>query len=184
MITLDLSSAYDMIDHQQLLFRLQHLGLNEKAINIIRSFLKERRQYVETRGSQSNILVTGPSSVIRGSIMSSSFYLLYILDLPLLLHPVKHSTIDKYRKCTKPITSTFVDDLYSIVYQKKNINIWITIKKHIQLYNEYFNNNMLRNNQDKTKVMLITKNKRILKHSILLEGKRILKLSFHEDTRD
>ena len=40
------SKAYDVVDHPILIAKMTWLGFNRKAINIMSSYLEERRQYV------------------------------------------------------------------------------------------------------------------------------------------
>ncbi|KAI5643725.1 reverse transcriptase (RNA-dependent DNA polymerase) domain-containing protein [Phthorimaea operculella] len=46
---LDLSSAFDMVDHNILLQKLQHYGIRGTAFSLFQSYLKNRKQFVEVR---------------------------------------------------------------------------------------------------------------------------------------
>ena len=52
-------------------------------------------------------------------------------------------------------------------------NIWQTVKKSLQETNDYFTNNELVNNIDKTKIMIISPNQEDTKGSIELDGETV-----------
>ena len=74
-IQLDQSKAYDAIDHQILLAKMQYLGFNRKAIAIFKSYLSDRRQFVLIDSFPSETLAMGPISVTQGSTLSCILYI-------------------------------------------------------------------------------------------------------------
>ena len=86
-IFLDLQKAFDSVDHDILLTKLEYYGFRGVTIKWIRSYLCERKQYVslETVSSKSMPINYG---VPQGSVLSPLFFLLYINDLQKCL---KHS---------------------------------------------------------------------------------------------
>ena len=49
-IFLDLSKAFDTLDHSILLQQLNHYGIDGKALQLCESYLTNRTQYVEING--------------------------------------------------------------------------------------------------------------------------------------
>ena len=55
-IFLDLSKAFDTIDHTILLHKLKYYGLEDSTLRLFESYLKNRKQYTEIEESKSEIL--------------------------------------------------------------------------------------------------------------------------------
>ena len=55
-IFLDLSKAFDSIDHTILLARLRYYGIHDTALLLLKSYLNNRKQYVEFEDTKSEIL--------------------------------------------------------------------------------------------------------------------------------
>ena len=77
-IQTDLSAAFDTVDHNILVNKLEHYGLRGKCLSIIKSFLKDRMQYVSIDTFNSKILSSLQCSVIQGSKLSALLYTLYV----------------------------------------------------------------------------------------------------------
>ena len=90
-IFIDFSKAFDTVDHEILISKLEYYGIKEKALKWLKSYLSEQKQFI----SYSNVAKTSMSSIIcgiqQGSILGPLLILVYVNDLhkaSLILKPV------------------------------------------------------------------------------------------------
>lgn len=137
-IFLDLSKAFDMINHSILLQKLHKLGFSTSAINLLASYLSERKQTVIIDGV-SSFDVFMYFGVPQGSILGPLLFLLYINDLA------------SFMKLCKLLL--FADD-GTLLYAHKNIQtLYACINDDLQCFYQFCQDNHLVINPKKSKAM-------------------------------
>ena len=78
-IYLDLSKAFDTIDHIILIDKLKYYGVHGTNLNLFSSYLENRKQYTEIDNIKSNMLQI-TTGVPQGSILGPLLFIIYIND--------------------------------------------------------------------------------------------------------
>ena len=128
-VFIDLTKAFDVIDHSILLYKLNHYGIRGKPLQLLLSYLTDRKQLTSINGVQSQ-LKTIKCGVPQGSILGPLLFLIYINDLP-------HSTQDSSYILFADDTSVFckgndLQTLFNLVnLQLEKISNWMKVNKLI-----------------------------------------------------
>ena len=78
---LDIRQAFDTINHEILLGKLEHYGFQEKSLLWMKSYLKDRKQFCKLNHNQSSVKNIH-YGVPQGSNLGLLLFFIYINDLP------------------------------------------------------------------------------------------------------
>jgi exonuclease III len=134
-IFLDLSKAFDTLDHRILISKLKHIGIRGIALNWFHSYLSNRKQFTSFQNShsQSNNLECG---VPQGSILGPLLFLIYINDIT---HNLKYS---------KAIL--FADDTNLLINEHNFSKLIENVNQELSVIKTWFDSNKLSLNIAKT----------------------------------
>lgn len=138
-IFLDLSKAFDTVNHNILFEKLEHYGIRGIALSWIKSYFSNRWQFVQFNDSCST-LKSITCGVPQGSILGPLLFLIYINDI------CNVSTIAKL--------ILFADDTNLFFSHKNSAHLFNVINEEIIKFSGWLNANKLSLNLDKTKFMI------------------------------
>ena len=138
-VFIDLSKAFDTVDHQILIKKLQYYGIDGTALEWFKSYLSNRKQYISSQNVSENCLdiICG---VPQGSILGPLLFLIYVNDL---------------FKASNPLMELMFADDTNLFMSHKNTDILFD-SMNVELANvsTWFKSNKLSLNVDKTKWLL------------------------------
>jgi len=138
----DLSKAFDVINHDILLYKLNSYGVRGVANQWFKSYLSDRSQFVELDKEYSSLLPIG-CGVPQGSILGPLLYLIYVNDI--------------FNSCNGNIVS-FADDTTLFMSHCDVHQLFANANIQVNNLFEWFCANKLSLNANKTKFIVIRPN--------------------------
>ena len=137
-VFLDLSKAFDTINHDILITNLEHMGIRGLANDWFKSYLSERKQYLEIHDEKSP-LETIKCGVPQGSILGPILFLIYINDI---------------KSATSLPLRCFADDTTVCYSAHDTYDLYSTRNNELEAMNQWFRANKLCLNVNKTKYIV------------------------------
>ena len=136
MASLDLSSAFDVVNIELLLKRLVIIGLPSDVIDLIGIWLSQRQFYVSLDGDSSFVCESNVGTV-QGSVLGPILYSLFVSPL---LDLVK--------------ITLFADDNYVITWNKHRVNLISEMQTKLKIITDWLRDSGLKVNEIKTELCL------------------------------
>ena len=158
---IDLKKAFDTINHQILIKKLPHFGININARSWITNYLENRKQKC-TVNVKTSCKLDITRGVPQGSILGPLLFLLYINDID---QDLLHSKVQLYADDTV---------IYACHEQEEVAHLWVS--EDLNLLTKWCCKNQLTININKTKMMTLgTKNmlKKGVKRDTFIEGSKL-----------
>ena len=164
-IFLDLSKAFDTVNHERLIWKLDHyFGIRGIALELLRDYLTNRYQYTKLLNYKSDLLQSS-CGVPQGSSLGPLLFLMYINDLP---------------QCSQFTTTLFADDTHLNLADKNLLSLERKINMEMDKVKNWLIENKLTLNFSKSCYLLINKNPKQIVSSafnISIDGDKIERCS-------
>jgi hypothetical protein len=140
-IFIDLAKAFDCVDHSLLLDKLKKLSLPSLLLDVLESYLKDRKQFVLIEDIKSSILPV-TTGVFQGSKIAACLFIFYINSIFTL--PLKGTLV------------LYADDIALIYGEKDPIILKKSMEDDLILLNCWVQNHFMQINIRKTNYIYFT----------------------------
>ena len=140
---LDLKKAFETVNHSLLLNKLAKYGIRGPALELAKSFLTNRRQYVLANNTKSSCREI-TCGIPQGSTLGPLFFVIFINDIFL---------------CSNFRINLFADDAYLSLSDVTNANLEVKANKELEKINAWIKYNKLALNMKKSTFIVFSKRK-------------------------
>ena len=168
-VLLDLSKAFDTIEHSIILKKLELYGIHGPALSWFHSYLSDRHMRVKCKTVSSGCEVLSDEykveyGTLQGSCLGPLIFLIFVNDLHLHLHD---------SECVQ-----FADDTTLIFSHKSLKYLRFCVEEELRRIHDWFNANKLTLNIDKSSYLLFEANRSDrTKFTLFLNGLEIPRVS-------
>lgn len=130
-VFIDLSKAFDTIDHSILIAKLEYYGFNSKSLQLMISYLSNRYQYVDYNETQSSVLKI-TTGVPQGSILGPLLFIIYMNDIIStcnIFYPILYADDTTLTTTLKTLSSPDQSVSSNINTELEIINNWLKANK-------------------------------------------------------
>lgn len=150
----DFSKAFNRVNHELLLGKLGGFGLSSRLLELIKSYLSNRKQYVVLHGFKSSKYVVATSGVPQGSVLGPLFFNVFINDVVSMLQV----------KCL-----LYADDmkLYATI---RSASDCLRLQESLDCLSQWCNENQLSLNPLKCKVLTFSLSETTITHRYCIDN--------------
>ena len=165
----DLQKAFDCVNHNILLEKMEYYGITGTAHKLMQSYLDNRYQRTKIKDRSLNTTFSSwelvKHGVPQGSVLGPLMFLIYINDLPKTINKIATSVI-------------FADDTSIIITNNNKIDFTNALQQTIIEMSSWFRSNLLTLNYDKTHFLqFLTTNRNEMQQQTVTSNSQITNIN-------